>query len=134
MANRNSKAKQARNAAVMKDRQTHSTNSAKNERKKTKKKKKKKNTKCKTKKRRPYRKQTAGDHQALQRKRNTTPDLITLSTGKQQQQQRSKRKQENRTRKQKSREEKTHTLLPSTKPHFLFFYCSKKTTFHHPVQ
>ncbi len=47
---------------------------------------KKKNTKCKTKKRRPYRQTTAGDHQALQRKRNTTPDLVTLSTGKQLQQ------------------------------------------------
>jgi hypothetical protein len=85
--------------------------------------KQKKHTKCKTKKRRPCRQPTAGEHQALQRKRNTTPDLVTLSTGKQQQQRRrrrSKRKQENRTRKHKSREEKTHTLLPSTKPHFCF--------------
>jgi hypothetical protein len=132
MASRNSKAKQARNAAVVKerkkdrqtDRQTDSRNSAKNERKKTKKTKKKKT--------RSVRQRRGG----LIDKR--PQEIIKRYNGSGTQHQISshcrrannynndkKRNQENRTRNTRAEKRKPHTLLPSTKPHFCFFTAVK---------
>jgi hypothetical protein len=133
MASRNSKAKQAGNAAVVKerkkerktDRQTTET-VPKMRGKKPRKQKKKKTT-------RSVRQRRGGlidkRPQEIIKRYNGSGTQHQISShcrrANNNNNNEQKRKQENRTRNTRAEKRKPHTLLPSTKPHFCFFTAVK---------